>query len=398
MKTGVQIGFTNTATGVAQSADGVPILFVQAVAVSSTFNLNQVYKLTQLSDLDTLLGDSATYDATNEVSLVRQVTEFYSAADNGTILYLVGVDKSSTMSEFVASEEFETLLRSTGVTAEGNPSPNSRAKMIGVVFAPQDTPTSEGTYYSDVLTTATALETALDSMWDNGFRAFAVLDGNNLKSVTDAPDFNTQACPRVAIHDTTATKDSCASIGLVLGILSQQAVNYDLGNVSAGSLPIINAWFTDGTPVSSILPAQFETLGMNQHLFIRTRDTKSGYFFNDGATADSSTMALSSISANRVLNKIADYLQEYLTNIIGSTPPVGTDGNVDSGYLTSLEESFYTTYTDPMVTNGEVSQVQVSITNVGVFTSTRTLNAEVSILPRNAVAWITANIQFVTSL
>lgn len=397
MKTGVNIKFTNTRTGVASSSDGVALLCVQAVAVASTFKLNTLYKLSQPSDL-TPLGITDTYDATNKVSLVRQVEEFYASAGNGATLYLIGVDKSSTMSEFVASDTFESLLRSTGLSAEGNPSPADRAKMIGVVFAPQDQAPSSGSYYADVIPTATALNTTLGSLWDAGFRAFAVLDGNNLKSVTDAPDFNTQDCPRVAVCDTTATLDSCASVGLVLGILSRQAVNYELSNVSAGPLPIQNAWFTDGTPVSSVLPAVFDTLGQKQHLFIRTRDTKSGYYFNDGATAEDSTMALSTIPANRVLNKIADYLHAYLTDIIGQTPPIDTDGDINEGYLSSVTENFYTTYTDPMITDGEIAGVNLELSSLSPFTSTRTVKAHLSIQQRPGIALIEADIEFVNSL
>ena len=88
MKTGVNIKFTNTRTGVASSSDGVALLCVQAVAVASTFKLNTLYKLSQPSDL-TPLGITDTYDATNKVSLVRQVEEFYASAGNGATLYVI---------------------------------------------------------------------------------------------------------------------------------------------------------------------------------------------------------------------------------------------------------------------------------------------------------------------
>jgi hypothetical protein len=397
MKTGVNIQFTNTRTGVASSADGVALLLVHAAAVASKFSTNKLYKLTQMSDLEAL-GIDAAYDSSKTVSVYRQISEFYAAAGDGAVLYLIGIEKSTNMSAYVAGDEFPELLQQTGISADGNPSPDDRTRMVGVVFYPQEEAPSTGSYYEDVLPTATALNTTLENLWNEGFRAFAVLDGNNLKGVADAPDFKTQECPRVAIHDTTATKDSCASVGLVLGILSREAVNYEPGNVSAGPLPIQNAWFTDGTPVSSVIPATFDTLGSKQHLFIRTRATKSGYYFNDGATAEDSTMSLSTIPANRVLNKISDYLQEYLTDVIGATPPLNSQGNVDDGYLATLEENFYTTYTNPMIANGEIAGISVNITNEGVFSSTRTLNAAVSILQRPGVAEINANITFVTSL
>lgn len=397
MKTGVNITFTNTATGVATSADGVAMLFCQAVAVVDKFVLGTKYKLTQLSDLDAL-GIDAAYDATNKTAVYKSVSEFYTGAGSGAVLYLVGIAKTTDYSDYVATSDFEALVRSTGVDEDGNPSPSDRARLLGFVYYTQTAAPETGYFYADVLDALTAINTKLKSLFDEGFRACAILDGNNCVPAS-LPDLKTKGCSRVALMVSTATPDTCASVGLALGILARNAVNYDLGNVSAGYLPISAAYFTDGeTKVSNQLPAAFDQLGIKQYLFLRTRPTKSGYFFNDGATAEDSILALSNLANNRVLIKVADYAEAYLINLIGSTPQIGRDGNVSQVVLSAWESGLVATYYEPMIRDGEIADIRVTITNSGVFSSTKTVACAIEILPRVGLSWIQADTIFVTSL
>lgn len=397
MKTGVNITFTNTATGVATSADGVAMLFAHAVAIESTFALDTLYKLTKLADLDAL-GIDAAYDATNKTSIYRQVSEFYTTAGDGAKLYLVGIAKTTDYSDYVVTTAFEEIVRSTGVDTDGNPSPSDRARMLGFVYHTQTAAPESGAFYADVLDALTAINTKLKDLFDDGFRCFGILDGNNCVPAS-LPDLNTKGCGRVALMVTSTVPDTCASVGFTLGVLARNAVNYDLGNVSAGYLPTSYAYFTDGsTKVGEQLPAVFNDLGTKQYLFFRTRATKSGFFFNDGATADSSILALSNIGNNRVLIKIADYAEGYLINSIGTTPALDSNGNVAQSVLSAWETGFLATYINPMVTAGEIANASITVTSVSPFASTRKIACQIKVLPRLGVAEITADITFVTSL
>lgn len=400
MITGVTINFTNTTTGQASSNDGVALIVAAfAAEQTSTLTIGQLYKLTSVQDLITAGWPSTADGGTAKSNLYQQVADFYSVAPQGTILYVYPILQSNlaTFIPDTTSKGFGALLRSTGVDSLGNPNPTDRAKMVGILFPELEASPSEP-YAEGVVTTAEAVDEVLTTLFDAGCRCCAVVDGAQC-DYTEAPDWNTYDMSRTAIMDCTIHEGvNNGDVGLVLGYLCANPVNFDLGNVMEAQISSSGAYFTNGTSVATLAPADFDTLGQKQHLFYRTRDTKAGFFFNDSPTCAPSTQALSTLPANRVLIKVADYLQTFLTNYLGQTPPLDDDGNVTAGYLSAMEEQFMSTYITPMITDGEISNASITISNDSPFSSTRTLVANVQILQRPGIAQIEANITFVTAI
>lgn len=107
--------------------DGVMLLVAGGVATGS-YNLGDIVKLTQTSDLDAL-DIIAAYDANNEVLVQTHVEEFFKYAPNGT-LFLMLVAQGTTMTEMVDKDE-EYVKKV--ILSEDN---DNTIKSFGVVLNP----------------------------------------------------------------------------------------------------------------------------------------------------------------------------------------------------------------------------------------------------------------------
>lgn len=403
-QTAVNITFQNTVTGQAQSSDGMCLLLVHAVAVGSTFLLDTTYTLTSLNSL-TALGITPTYDTTNTTTLYRQVSEFYSVPGNsGATLYLVGHDAtSSPMSTYIATAGFSTLLRQTAFVG-GQPSPNAVVRFLGISFFPQSTPPSgSDTFYSDVIPTRNALQlliTSLAAESDTQLYLTGFVDGNNMLNVSSLIDQSVANCPQVGIHIGTDFQDSCASIGNLLGVLAQNKVSFNIGNVALNQLLFNNAWFTDGTPLQNYSGADFNAVALKQYIFFRTRGGQTGFYYNDGPTCTLPQNSLSTIANNRVANKIQLNDRLFFTTIIGSDYVLDPQtGNIPDATLAAIDASYTSTYIQPMINNEEISGFEELITNaLPNFAATKTLNVAQRIVPIGSLQIININAVFVNTL
>jgi len=121
--------------------------------------------------------------------------------------------------------------------------------------------------------------------------------------------------------------------------------------------------------VSKLFPADVNTLGTKQYMFLRTWFQQSGLYWNDGATCDLSTTPLSTQEFNRVGNALsADLLEFLITNLMGKNVPVDTKtGLVARSFTAAKEEDFSRTYLEPLIvpkapnTVGDISAGSLSL-------------------------------------
>jgi hypothetical protein len=93
----------------------------------------------------------------------------------------------------------------------------------------------------------------------------------------------------------------------------------------------------------------FAALGTSQYLFLRTWPGLSGYYYNDGATCEDSTLALSSVEYQRVMNHFVDAETYFGNTEIGKNMIINSStGQVDAGYLKTLNQTFYNLYIKPL--------------------------------------------------
>jgi hypothetical protein len=450
----INISVINNAAGIPPSTDGVMGLFCKAVAVSNTFALNTAYLLTSLTDL-TALGIDATYDATNDVAVYQQVSEFYGQAGDGALLWLFGVATGTAYATFVAGSTFQSLIR---YTAQADPA--NRVKMIGLCYDVPAATQSSADFPSDVTDTITALETARLSLFNQGYQFSAIVDGYNMSTgVTPATIITmaTKSAPGVSLCITGTKPNGVSAVGLALGRFARISIGHGFGAVEDGPVNTTAAYLTNSviipttgtltvgdtytveggaitynsatynvgqsfvavtghttftssaggyvvdnyTPVAGLTPAYINSLGAKQYMFLRTWFQHSGFYWNDGATCEDPTKQLSTQEYNRVANALSADALFFFIGEMGKNLPVDVKtGAVEKGYLNAKQAQFYDTYIGPLSVNsgsGDLSDGSITLTGPN-FNATKTINFVINIVPTPILGSVNGTIQFSATL
>ena len=392
----IVITTANQTTGIPVSNDGVMGLICKAVAVGSTFTLNNFYLLTKFDDL-ALLGITDAYDTTNSVAVYKQVKEFYDQAGDGAYLWIAGIAKATNFATFVATSTFTNMVKSTG-----NADPDNLIKVIGLAF---DVPTlgqSSNDFPVEVLNACHNLQTALESLETSNYFIAGVVDGYNMSTTitpstlgTRTADGNYKVCLIITGTDTKRV----SSIGQYLGKLARIDVGTSPGKVADGALnaTVTTQYLTNQTDINTLNQTDFDALGSKQYVFAMKLMGYSGYYYNDGATCELGTKSLSTIEANRIINKFAQDTYTFLIQYRESTLPVDTKGNLDSGWCATVAGLFYAQYVAPSISSGTLTAATLSLSGVN-FNATRTITYILSLQKGNTYITANATIQFVNSL
>ena len=246
MEHSISISVLNNPLGAPQSTDGIMMLVCQAVAVSG-FTLEHAYLLTKLADLDALNIDAA-YDTTNKVAVYQQVSEFYTTAGDGSLVWLIGTSKSTNSNAFaayVATTGFKNLIRST---AQADPA--NRVKMIGLCYGIPAAFQTAADFPADVAATQTAMQATKDALFAEGFPFNFIVDGYNMSATVSAANIGTQATKSISSGSlciTGTTANGVSAVGMALGKFAIKTVGHALNNISDGATPASAAFLTNGT-------------------------------------------------------------------------------------------------------------------------------------------------------
>lgn len=386
-RTGIEFSWINNTTGATSINTSVCGLLASGVAVTGKVQLKTLYRLTKVSDA-VALGVDAAYDTANSVLVYYNISQFYKKAVEGTILYLYLVSKTTVMSTFIGTSDFDDMLKDTSVVG-GEASPNDRVRGLGVLFA-TDTPAPTGTdvIYSDVIPTINALQTKLKTFETNyGWRpAYAIVDGNHLKLNASRPDFSQLGADIVSCMISNSDGSVCGEVGYPLGVNSLYPSQYNLGNGTFGRLS--GSWyFTDGTSVQDYTDAELKNLGLKQALFVREALGQGGIFFNDAPTCELTTKDLCTIMSQRLRDKVKQLSMEYLATLV-NTPIDSIGNNADpralAGYKASLERILFTLQANRTGENGdnlgvgELSNVVCTFDGTD-FRNTKTLKVDIKV-------------------
>lgn len=443
----INIVVLNTPLGIPASDDGVMGVICKAAAVSTTFALDTFYLCTKLADRDTLGITFA-----NNPALYQHITEFYGQAGDGAKLWVGGVATNTVFATYVASSTFKAMIRGTAQA-----DPLNQVKVIGICYGVPTATQSATDFPSDVTATITPLHTALTALFAEGYHLSAILDGYNMSSTVAVSALGTMATRtdyRVSVCITGTVGNGISSVGLVLGRLSRISVGTSLGKVADGAIVADTMFLTNGiavypgtaltvgqvytvyggtvvnnaitytkgqsftcvagqtaftstdngyvtnasTLVSTLTPTEVSSLGSKQFLFARTWLGKSGYFWNDGATAESASLALAYLEFNRIANKLSTDALNFFISEIGSSIPLDVKtGAADSGYLLNKQQEFTNNYIAPLKLSNDISDASITITGPN-FTATRTLVFDLKIVASPALNNVSGTIQFTTNL
>lgn len=454
MKHTYSITAINNTVGIPPTADGVMMIFAQAVAVAGTFALDTAYLLTSMDDLD-LLGIDEAYDVTNETAIFQQVNDFYTQGKIGCLLWLVGVDMATEYATYVASATFSNLIRFTRQA-----DPLNRAKMIGLTYAPPQALQQATDFPADVYATLTAFQTVQQALFQEGTPVCAILDGYNMSSTVAPAALTSQqinSAFSIALCVTGTKPNGVSAVGLALGRFARISIGHGCGEVDDGPMDTDTAYLTNsitvlptglmvvghvytvfGGPITynavvypvgavftalaghtsftttaggylgdnvhaikSLTPASIDQLGQKQLFFLRTWVDHAGFYWNDGATCTSETKAFSSLEYNRVVNNLAAAAITYLiSNGQGKNLPLqkGTP-DVADGWLLNNNALFYTQSIEPLTEDsgtGDITDGSLTITGTNFF-ATKRLGFKLKIEPTVIMGGADGTVEFGTT-
>jgi len=456
MQHDISITVINNSTGVAPQSNGVMGIFIRAVAVSTTFVLNTPYLLTQLSDL-TALGINAAYDVTNSTAVYQQVSEFYAQAGTGALLWLIGVPDNTAFATYVASATFTQMIQATAIA-----DPANRVKMIGLCYDVPVALQHTADFPADVTATLTALQTAQNTLFNAGYQFSCLVDGYNMSSTVTPASIGTQATNTAyscSLCITGTKPNGVSAVGLALGRFARIGIGHGFGAVADGAVNTSTAYLTNSVSipttgtlvvgdvmtvqgtgvvtynsapynpgdtftvvsghttytatltayvvanlanslVANLSPTYVDQLGAKQFMFLRTWMNHSGFYWNDGATCESSTLQLSTQEYNRVANALAADALAFFIDQMGSNLPLQADGSVAQGYLNVKQSEFYTTYINPLTVaggSGDITDAEIILTAPN-FNTTKTMNFSLIIQPTPILGNVVGTIRFSSTL
>lgn len=352
-------------------------------------------------------------DIKGDAHLLADIKKFYEVAGTGSKLWIYSTEKTDGTDDFVTANaaQIQQVIITTGAATFDN-----RPRIIGWMSSTDDANIDSDTGYpQDTTKMVGAISTIANNLFKEGYRFANVLavtvDGSTLSSassIAQSLNFGTLAppAPTVGVVATSSvlSEDGTQvykSVGEALGQCAAISIQQSIGDVSRAAVSS-QAYFNTakGQPmveVGTLASSLFDLLGPNQVIFHRTRVQRSGRYYNDGATCNADTNALSALEMVRVANAVCDDAEYYFQGIINTNVPLDSNGNAANAFTSSLEQTFYNSYCAPRISAGQVSEVQVSVSGQN-FVSTRQLEVNIGILPSPTCREIFVYTFYVTKL
>ena len=222
----VKINYLNGLLGTApDNQDGLlGLVVLGATAVSTTFVLGKQYRLVRPEDL---VGLGIT--ATNNARIVELVNQFFAEAEEGTPVYLIGIESTSMTSVLdVESGPMKAILQEL------------RGAVRGLIVASASTATVTVTdgLDPDVLTAMPKAQALADWAGDTLYAPiFVILEGRHFESADDAPDLKALIYNRVGVFiGDVVTGSINAAVGTLAGRIAASPVQRNIGRVATGAL------------------------------------------------------------------------------------------------------------------------------------------------------------------
>ena len=390
---GVIIDIANGALGgITQSTEKVVGIIVSAPVAPSGMALGTAKFYSRLSQVEDD-GLDADFDTTNSVNSYRQIKELYSINPDAQVWIMPVID-TVTMKEICDKTETPCYLKKLLEDSE------YAVNVVGVCRVPNGAyvPTYDNGLDDDVADAIVTANSLAEDMIAQGTPVIVIIEGRDYQGVTgDLVSLKTMALNHCAVVICgTDDADLSASVGLVLGAISNIPVQRNIGRVKNGALPITEAYLSDGTSV--VLNADIETIHDKGYITIRKFLTRAGFYFSDDPTATADTDDLNTISKRRVINKAVRYAVDTYTDEINEEVILNSDGTISvqsAKYIQSKVESALKT---AMLAEGNCSDVKAFVDPAQNVLTNNKITVRVRIIPVGQSKEIEVELGFTTSL
>lgn len=370
---------------VAQTQDGVSAMVLTGDSVTNGI---QVGTSVQVFNLDEAIEKGITQ--TDNPYAYKHVQQFYEEAPSGTELWIMLVDATVTMEEVVSSDQDyakKLLNDAKGVV-----------RLLAVSRKSDGTATIANGVDADVDAAVVKAQSLVEGYAINYKEVSVIIDGKDFTGDVGALEDYKQSDNEfvsVMLSNTDGSKN--AAVGLLLGRLAKDPVMRNPGRVKSGSLPTIDAYFTDGKAIEASEGA-WDSIHDKGYIFLRSFVGRSGYFFNDAPTCTTQSNDLNSIPRVRTIYKARRVAYGVFVNEILDEIPLEANGRIAPALIKSWEGLVDNAINLTMTQNGEVSGVRTFIDPAQDVLGTNEVRVSLDILPVGYAKYITVQLGFTTNL
>ena len=344
----VKINYLNGLLGTApDNQDGLlGLVVLGATAVSTTFVLGKQYRLVRPEDL---VGLGIT--ATNNARIVELVNQFFAEAEEGTPVYLIGIEATSMTSVLdVESGPMKSILQEL------------RGALRGLIVASASTAaaTVVDGLDPDVLTAMPKAQALADWAADSLYAPiFVILEGRHFESADDAPDLKTLAYNRVGVFiGDVVTGSINAAVGTLAGRIAASPVQRNIGRVATGALAPAEM-FIGSSSVDQAMSV-VDVLYSKGYICPRIYVGLAGYYLVDDLLAVAGTDDYAHLTARRTVDKAARIAYLTMLQFLLDEIEVNTDGTMQTPVLKSWQAAVEDAINAQMSAAGELSVVDGS--------------------------------------
>lgn len=344
----VKINYLNGLLGtVPENQDGLlGLVVLGATAVSTTFILGKPYRLVRPGDLSAL-----GITASNNSRIVELVNQFYAEAEEGTPVYLIGIESAVMTTVLdVESGPMKAILQSL------------RGALRGLIVASASTTAATVTdgLDPDVLTAMPKAQALANWAADELYSPiFAILEGRQFASADDAPDLTELAYNRVGIFiGDVVTASKNAAVGTLAGRIASSPVQRNIGRVATGALAPVQMYI--GASLVDEAMSVVDTLYAKGYITPRIYVGLPGYYLVDDHLAVAGTDDYAHLTARRTVDKAARIAYVTMLQFLLDEIEVNTDGTMQQPVLKSWQASVERAINQQMTASGELSVVDGS--------------------------------------
>lgn len=343
----VTIKYLNGLLGVTpESKDGLlALVHLGASAVGTTFKLDNPYLIYGPSSLDAL---GITDD--NNGRIVQLVRQFYTEAEDGTPLYIVGSASGSSMENYCSKdtgklvslvEQLKGEIRGVVLTSNLDETPSD-----GI---PQD-------IYNAISAAQLSAEHCAESLYAP---IFVVIEGRCLENADDVIDMSEEEHDRVAVFlGSTSQGDLDTAVGLLAGKIASVPIQRNIGAVLSGPLKTDEMYL--GRDLVDKSMDAVRTAHDKGYIVPRIHIGRSGYYFADDIMCCSPTKDYAHLTARRTIDKAARIAYDALLDFLLSEIELNEDGTMQQPVVKSWQAAVESAINGQMTANGELSAIDGS--------------------------------------
>lgn len=377
---------SNRLGGSIQTADGIAAMVLTGASVAGKIQVGQSVKVTGLEDAKT---KGITETGTNAYAY-KHVKQFYEEAGEGAELWAMVVDAAVTMEEM--ADPTEAYAKKLLDDAKGT------VRLLGLSRKSAAGVTIANGLDEDVDKAVIKAQLLIKGYAEKYKEASVIIDGKDFNGTeADLKNYKEASNEFVSVLTANTDKSKNAAVGLLLGRLAKDPVMRNPARVKSGTLPVSNAYLTNGEPIEAY-ENSWDAIHDKGYIFLRSFVGRAGYFFTDAPTCMLESNDLSSIPRVRTIYKARRIAYNAFVNELLDEIPLEPNGKIAPVLIKSWQAVIDNALTSQMTQNGEISASRTSIDPNQDVLGTNEMKVTLKILPVGYAKYITVDLGFTTSL